>query len=402
MASTPIDDIPGKHIQIYLHPYLFQGNLGRFPIFYEIFSPEQGAFNRKMLFRVTQARLLDMCNGLNEKRLEHELLTCGIVVFFYTFNKIQGIMGLNVVDDKLHIELICTNNKIYKGIGTYLIDVANEIALKLNKPVLTLNALEQAVPFYLKMGFRDMARNTIPMDKLVEEKPLRGLDNVISLRRSSRLNSSAEAPVAVAEAPVLAAEAPEAPVLAAEEEPVAVAAEAPRASPSISVASESSASQKSSDSSVSKEPSSNEPSSIPSYYSSDEEYSSDASEAVFRASDNGEYTAILDMKMPQNRRFRNMEHEDILAEITAGINTTGVQINIDNWSSGDKLLILYFRGRLNTVNNILVQMRPRVFLRRFNNGGTKAKTRAAKGILSSAKTRRNKKRTQKKRKDKKH
>jgi hypothetical protein len=93
------------------------------------------------------------------------------------------------------------------------------------------------------------------------------------------------------------------------------------------------------------------------------------------------------MKMPQNRRFRNMKYEDILAEITAGINTTGVKIDIDNWSTGDKLLILHFRGRLNAVNDILVQMRPRVFLIRFNNGGTK-----------TAK----KRRTQKKRKDKKH
>jgi hypothetical protein len=281
-------------------------------------------------------------------------MTCQIVLFFYSGKAIHGIMGLNANEDKLHIEIVCTNNTLYKGIGTYLIDVANEIAVIMNKTVLTLDSVKRAVPFYEKMGFKDVKRNTIPMDKIVVKKPLKAIDNTLFLRRSRRGKSVSKSSKSESE--------------------------------SFKEPSKSESFNEPSESESSNEPSQNE-SSIPSYYSSDQEYSSNHSEAVFRASDNGNYAALLDMKMPQNRRFRNMEHEDILADIIAGINTTGVQIDIDNWSSGDKLLILYFRGRLNAVNNILVQMRPRVFLRRFNNGGTK-----------TAK----KRRTQKKRKDKRH
>ncbi len=365
MSKVEIDDIPNKHIQIFLHPYLFEGSLDGLPGYFEIIEPGVTGFNNKITRQIK--KIETMCDGLDEEHLKYSLMTCQMVLFFYSGKEIHGIMGLNANEDKLHIEIVCTNNTLYKGIGTFLIDVANEIAVIMNKTVLTLDSVKNAVPFYQKMGFKDIKRNTIPMDKIVVKKPLKALENTLFLRRSRRGKSKSKSE-----------------------------SESFKKSESESESFKKSESESESFNEPSKSESesfiesfneSSNESSIPSYYSSDQEYSSNHSEAVFRESDNGKYSALLDMKMPQNRRFRNMEYEAILAEITAGINTTGVEIDIDNWSTGDKLLILHFRGRLNAVNNILVQMRPLVFLRRFNNGGTK-----------TAK----KRRTQKKRKDKKH
>lgn len=343
MSKVEIDDIPNKHIQIFLHPYLFEGSLNGLPGYFEIIEPGVTGFNNKITRQIKKIETL--CDGLDEEHLKYSLMTCQMVLFFYSGKEIHGIMGLNANEDKLHIEIVCTNNTLYKGIGTFLIDVANEIAVIMNKTVLTLDSVKNAVPFYQKMGFKDIKRNTIPMDKIVVKKPLKALENTLFLRRSRRGKSKSES-------------------LKSESESF----NEPSESESFIEPSKSESESFNESSNKSSNESSNK-SSIPSYYSSDQEYS-----------------ALLDMKMPQNRRFRNMEYEDILADITAGINTTGVQIDIDNWSSGDKLLILYFRGRLNAVNNILVQMQPRVFLRRFNNGGTKTAKR----------------RTQKKRKDKRH
>ena len=183
-VKVDVSDMPSKSIQIFLHPYLFEGNLEGMPDYIEVVAPEMGVFNAQIVKHMNAIER--MCSGLNEEHIKYALMTSFMIVFLYSNKTVQGIMALNSEEDKLHVDIICTNSLQYKNTGTYLMNVANEIAIKLNKTTITLDAVEQAVPFYGRLGFTRVESQTIPMQKVVEQKPLQPLANTIAYRRSVR------------------------------------------------------------------------------------------------------------------------------------------------------------------------------------------------------------------------
>ena len=183
-----VDDLPNKHLQFFIHPYLFEGNtenvLDYMPDYVEIIKPSIGSFNRKI--NSSLKKIESMCVGLNEEHLKYSLMISPIVVYLYSNKKIHGILALNPTDDKIHIEIVCTNKQQYKYIGTFLLEVVNEVGNKLGKNIISLDAVEQAIPFYEKMGFTKIVNNTTPMHKPISKRTLRTVRNILSLRRSRR------------------------------------------------------------------------------------------------------------------------------------------------------------------------------------------------------------------------
>lgn len=185
--SKTVDDLPDKHLQIFLHPYLFEEDVIDMPDYVEIIKPNISGFNRKI--NSTIKKIEKICTGLNEEHLKYSLLISPIVAFLYSGREIYGILALNPNDDKIHIEIICTNKSDYKYIGTYLLNIVNEIGIQLKKNIISLDSVEQAIPFYEKMGFTKIVNNTTPMIKPIETTKMLSVKNTLSLRRSNRRKS---------------------------------------------------------------------------------------------------------------------------------------------------------------------------------------------------------------------
>lgn len=81
-----------------------------------------------------------------------------------------------------------------------------------------------------------------------------------------------------------------------------------------------------------------------------------------------------------------MEYEDIIEEMTQGVNTNGVRIEVDNWSSGEKQLVVYFYGERERVNQVIRDMKPNVALERFwpRQGATRRSSRSSSSSSSGS------------------
>lgn len=184
-AKPDINIMPNKSIQIFLHPYLFEGSLENMPNYIEVVSPDVAVFDAQI--HKYMNNIEQMCSGLNEDHIKYALMTSSIIVYLYSNRKINGMMALNGDGDALHVDIICTNSAHYKNIGTYLMDVANMIALQLGKTTITLDAVDQAIPFYQRIGFYLLHKeDSNAMQKAVESKPLPSISNTITYRRSAR------------------------------------------------------------------------------------------------------------------------------------------------------------------------------------------------------------------------
>ncbi|WZL73285.1 GNAT family N-acetyltransferase [Clostridiaceae bacterium 35-E11] len=100
------------------------------------------------------------------KRLEEELYNISSQFFFVYFNdELAGYLKVNINDaqteeigdDSLEIERIYIKNRFQKhGLGKYLLNKAEEIAVKLGKKKIWLGVWEKndnAIAFYKKIGF---------------------------------------------------------------------------------------------------------------------------------------------------------------------------------------------------------------------------------------------------------
>ncbi len=191
-VKTSIRDMPNKHIQIFLHPYLFDGELDGLPNYIKVMKLVEKVHNHQITSKLYN--IAGMCAGLDEEHVKGSLLTCHFVVFFYSNNnKLVGIMGCNLKDDvsSIHVDIVCTNSNEYAGIGTYLIELANYIGYRLGKTTLTLDAVHQAIPFYNKLGFINTSENsaednTVSMEKQIEPRDLPVLPRIVLLRQSTR------------------------------------------------------------------------------------------------------------------------------------------------------------------------------------------------------------------------
>ncbi|MFT0802977.1 GNAT family N-acetyltransferase [Bacillus swezeyi] len=104
--------------------------------------------------------------AFNLKQLEKELSNMSSQFFFvYLHHEVAGYLKVNINDaqsekmrdESLEIERIYIKNKCQKhGLGKYLLNKAEEIALELNKKKIWLGVWEKnenAIAFYKKMGF---------------------------------------------------------------------------------------------------------------------------------------------------------------------------------------------------------------------------------------------------------
>jgi diamine N-acetyltransferase len=104
--------------------------------------------------------------AFNLKQLEEELSNPSSQFFFVYFkNDLAGYLKVNINDaqseemgdDYLEIERIYIKNHFHKlGLGKYLLNMAMEIAMEINKKKLWLGVWERnenAIAFYKKMGF---------------------------------------------------------------------------------------------------------------------------------------------------------------------------------------------------------------------------------------------------------
>jgi len=80
---------------------------------------------------------------------------------------IVGFAHANVESNELEVRLFCTNNQVYKGAGTSLMQEIVKFARQKRYAVIRLGSLWSAVPFYEKMGFQKEytgdCRNLCPM-----------------------------------------------------------------------------------------------------------------------------------------------------------------------------------------------------------------------------------------------
>lgn len=104
--------------------------------------------------------------AFNVNQLEKELSNISSQFFFVYFNKvIVGYLKVNIDDaqsekmgdESLEIERIYIKNKFQKhGLGKYLLNIAEEIAVKCNKKKIWLGVWEKnenAIAFYKSRGF---------------------------------------------------------------------------------------------------------------------------------------------------------------------------------------------------------------------------------------------------------
>ena len=188
-----------KHLQIYLHPYLFNDELDNLPPYMEIIKSDDVKFFNNQI-KKSFGSITGMCSVLNKEHLKYTLLTSAIMIYFYSQNKLLGMVALNSEDDKIHIETICTNTKSVSGAGRFLMDMVNYIGTRLGKSKITLDAVDQAIPFYEKLNFtktgeKDVEKNTTPMKIEIKPVSLESVPNMLSLRKSMRksLQKSASA-----------------------------------------------------------------------------------------------------------------------------------------------------------------------------------------------------------------
>ena len=66
--------------------------------------------------------------------------------------KLIGFAAVEVDDDELHVDLICSS-LLMKGGGTMIMKSLDAILRATSLPAITLDAVQDAVPFYLKMGY---------------------------------------------------------------------------------------------------------------------------------------------------------------------------------------------------------------------------------------------------------
>jgi hypothetical protein len=178
-----------KHLQIYLHPYMFSDELDNLPPYMEIVKPDDvKIFNNKI--KNSFSAITGMCSGLNTDYLKYNLLTSTMIIYFYSQRKLLGMIALILEDDNMHIETICTNTKSVSGAGRFLMDTVNYIGSRLGKNKITLDAIDQAIPFYEKLNFtsgeKDFEKNTTPMEIEIKPVSLESVPNMLSLRKSMR------------------------------------------------------------------------------------------------------------------------------------------------------------------------------------------------------------------------
>ncbi len=81
----------------------------------------------------------------------------------------------------------------------------------------------------------------------------------------------------------------------------------------------------------------------------------------------GRFTVMLDMKKSLNRQYDNLDDfDDVIAKLTQGIDTTGVRIEMDHWSSGEKQYVLHFEGDREDVNRVIRAIKGRAELKKFS------------------------------------
>ena len=179
-----------KHLQIYLHPYLFNDELDNLPPYMEIIkSDDVKIFNNKI--KNSFRSITGMCSGLHAEHIKGSMMTSAMIIYFYSQNKLLGMVALNLEDDKIHIETICTNTKSVSGAGRFLMDTVNYIGTRVGKNKITLDAVDQAIPFYEKLNFtktgeKDVEKNTTPMEIEIKSVSLESVPNMLSLRKSMR------------------------------------------------------------------------------------------------------------------------------------------------------------------------------------------------------------------------
>jgi hypothetical protein len=169
---------------------MFSDELDNLPPYMEIVKPDDvKIFNNKI--KNSFSAITSMCSGLNTEHLKYTLLTSGMIIYFYSQHKLLGIVALILEDDKMHIETICTNTKSVSGAGRFLMDTVNYIGSRLGKNKITLDAVDQAIPFYEKLNFtktgeKDIEKNTTPMEIEIKPVSLESVPNMLSLRKSMR------------------------------------------------------------------------------------------------------------------------------------------------------------------------------------------------------------------------
>lgn len=70
------------------------------------------------------------------------------------------------------------------------------------------------------------------------------------------------------------------------------------------------------------------------------------------------------MTRPVNQKYNDYDISEIIDHATEGVDTTGVNINIDHESSGEKHYVLNFEGDREKVNRVIRAMKDRVELKK--------------------------------------
>ena len=94
----------------------------------------------------------DMCKSMIlPKYLKSAIIKAKVLLISKTDEKIEGFTTFEIIDDELHIPLICSN---VKGTGTKMLDAIFEYVNSHSKiKSVTLESIPEAFDFYAKKGF---------------------------------------------------------------------------------------------------------------------------------------------------------------------------------------------------------------------------------------------------------
>lgn len=156
-----------KQVQEKLEP---DADIELFPsVYHSSFTHSDYQQISKQLIGVLSNPRANWCDGVNLTYVKDTFAEDHIILIVIKHqDTLLGFSAINVYADRMNLEIICTNN-LYKGVGTYMNTLINDIAVDIGVESIGLEAVTSAVGFYLKTGY-ECVDDLCPMEKIIENR----------------------------------------------------------------------------------------------------------------------------------------------------------------------------------------------------------------------------------------
>jgi len=139
-----------------------------YPSAYHAFSNSEYKKVSNNLVKTLQSPGTEWCDGVNLDYISYTFNESNLLIIVKHKTTVLGFSAINIYGDRMNLEIICTNNA-YKGVGTFMDTLLNDIAVDAGIESIGLEAVTTAVGFYLKTGY-NCVDDLCPMEKVIEAR----------------------------------------------------------------------------------------------------------------------------------------------------------------------------------------------------------------------------------------